>query len=154
MSWHGYVTSVTVEGGAVMCDVQHSDRINADADSIPVLTSLSGEMVVPRVGQKVVVSKLEDGTEYIEGVLTTKGSDLPNLSPGEMTFQFDDSTTITVTENGGGGFDVDISASGSVLIEGIPFDEHVHDYGDTTITDTGDGSGSSSTTTETTDPPH
>lgn len=177
MTWHGYITSVFVKNGAVICNVKHSGRVNSEATAIPILTSFSGHMVVPKVGQKVVVSSLEDGSEYIEGVLSTEGSDLPELSDGEVTFQFDESTELTFSTDGKGGYNVDVSASGSVnvaatetvtiegsttvdisgsepvTIDGIAFKEHTHEFEDSTISDTGDGSGSESTSTKTTDLP-
>lgn len=169
MSWHGYVTSVFVEGGAVMCNVKHSDRVNSEATALPILTSFSGHMVVPQKGQKVVVDELEDGTEFIEGVLSTDGDSLPELSDGEVTLHFGDSTKLTFSKDGSGGFNVDVSASGSVNIEGakdvsvaggnpvtidgIEFENHTHEFEDSTINDTGDGSGSESISTKQTNIP-
>lgn len=48
---------------------------------------------------------------------------------------------------------IDLSASNDVVIQGIPFMEHVHSHTEETITDTSDGSGSTNTSTERTDTP-
>jgi len=48
---------------------------------------------------------------------------------------------------------VTIDGASDVKIDGIDFDQHTHNYGDSTIEDTDSGGGSKSTTTKTTDPP-
>lgn len=48
---------------------------------------------------------------------------------------------------------IDLSASNDVVIQGIPFMEHVHSHDEKTITDTSDGSGGTNTTTQRTETP-
>lgn len=152
MSWHGKITSIFVRNGVILCNVHHVDRNDVESENVPILTSFSGELVVPKLGQKVVVGEIESGIEYIEGVLTTDGEDLPQLSEGEITFRFDGDTEITASKNDGV-YNIDISAGGSVTINGIPFSDHTHAFEDSTIEDTDTGGSSESTTTKQTEKP-
>lgn len=48
---------------------------------------------------------------------------------------------------------LDLSSNDGILIDGIPFADHVHDYTDDEISDTGDGSGTETAQNKTTDKP-
>jgi len=165
---HGIINSVSYENGAAICDVQPV-RVDTEYKNIPVMKPFSGQTRMPKPGQKVVMGKFDDGARVVLGFLTREDSYPGEMKPGEITIQLDDSTKVEMVETSTGDYDLKLSASGdvsvsadknvsitgasNVKIDGIDFDQHTHDYDDSTIEDTGDGSGSESTTTKTTDPP-
>lgn len=156
---HGKVTNVIFESGVPVCTVQLFDRVNNEVDA-PVSRMNRSMFMIPEVGQNVQILKIDD-QHFVVGVLATNTPDAtPDLDEGEVCIQLDADTMVRFIKNGDN-YDVDIDASGEVRInatgdvkiDGIDFDQHTHDYGDSTITDTGDGTGSESTTTKTTNPP-
>lgn len=150
---HGTVTNVEYKDGVPVCSVQLQGRVNNEDERVPVMRQHHGMFLVPNVGQQVQMLKLDD-QRFIVGVLETGDGDWsPDLSEGELAFMFDDGTRIEFSKTDSGDFDVHVEASGKVYIQGIPFEDHVHDYGDSTIADTGDGSGTESTETKQTAPP-
>lgn len=162
MMEHGIVTSVRYQDGVPVCAVRLKHRVDVEDKYVPVMRMHGSQFLVPEQDQLVQLLTLGD-QRFIIGVLDRGEDDFspPDLSEGETAFRFDDGTTLSFTKDGSGGFnvsieasgDVNITANGDVLIEGIAFSNHTHDYSDSTINDTGDGSGSESSETKTTDPP-
>lgn len=158
---HGFVTSVQYEQGVPVCDVQLA-RVNTQDQHVPVSRMHHSMYLVPEEGQKVQMLKL-GAQRFITGVMA-KNDDAgtPSLDGGEVAFQFDSGTKLSFTKDGSGNYDVtieasgdvNIDASGNVYIDGIDFDQHTHDFEDSTINDTSDGSGTESTETKTTNVPN
>lgn len=164
----GIISTVDYRNGGVLCDVE-AIRVNTTYRAVPVLRSFSGEFAMPQVNQKVVLGEMADGTRIITGFLTAGESQPTDMQPNEYTVRLDDSTAIEATQNGDGTYDLAVSASGTldvdgdtvqidgtsdVVIDGIDFDQHTHDYDDSTVNDTSDGTGSESSTTKTTNAPN
>jgi phage baseplate assembly protein gpV len=148
---HAYVESSYYEDGAVYCDLRPA-RPRALYDKVRVLKPQAGFFQVPKQGDRVAVDQLDNGEKFITHIISSDTSVPEVISEGELKIQLDDGTRVSFEENGDS-YDVQIEASGDVYIEGINFAEHTHDYGDSTINDTGTGSGSESTATKTSDPP-
>lgn len=149
----GTVTSVRYKDGVPVCRVQIQDRVDNEDPNVPVMRMHHGMFMVPQENQKVQMLKLGE-QRFVVGVLA-KGEDYsnPDLSEGDLAFMLDDQTKLSFTQRDDGAFDVNVKASGKVYIEGIPFEDHVHELEDATIEDTGDGSGTKSTTTKQTTTP-
>lgn len=154
----GIVTSVTYSDGVPSCDVRLI-RTATEVPNVPVMRSHHGLFFVPEQEQKVQTVKMGD-QRFIVGVLDRGANyDDPQLDEGEFSIKLGNNTEITISDNGNG-LAIDISAADSVAIDadtvtinGTPFDEHTHQYDDTTIEDTGDGSGTSSSSTSSTSAP-
>ena len=141
----GRITSVFYKNGVALCHVQPV-RVNEEYRNVPLIKQGAEDYRLPEVGQRVVMEKLDDGTRFILGVLATNDdTEMPSeMSEGDVTLQFDSETFISVSETAGG-YSIEVSASDNVVIDGIDFDEHTHDYVDDTDT---------SSSTKTTDPPN
>lgn len=138
---HGKVTNVTFTDGVPVCTVQLFDRVNNEVDA-PVSRMNRGIFMVPEVDQRVQLLKIED-QHFVVGVLARNVPEAtPELSEGEICFQFDEETKLSFTK-GESGYNIDIEASGNITIDGIDFDQHTHQY---------DGGGKNSSTL-TSDPP-
>jgi len=156
---HGLITSVNYKQGAVLCNVQ-AIRVSTEYRDVPVMKPFSGTIQMPKLGQKVLMETLDDGTRFIIGYLAREEDRPSEMDQGEMTIQVGPSTKISLTKDDDT-WDVDLSASGTisvdadgdVKIDGIDFDQHVHDHEESVINDTDDGSGTKSTTTKQTSPP-
>lgn len=134
MSKEAVIDSVTVQDGAVVVDAYATDRSFTKYEHIPLLNSFDGLITVPKEGQKVIISETDNGVSYVEGVLTTVGSDAPQLAQEEFVLQFDPNTRLLVEKDGSGGFDMTIEASGDVTIGDsanavqLAVQSHTHDY--------------------------
>lgn len=147
------VTSVSTENGKVFVTVQ-PPRPGVNYRDIPLLRLFPGAMVTPKEGDIVAVHTLPDGSKMATMASNSpQGVTMPDLSEGELCFRFSDGTQIKIAKNGGENYNVDIdadgdvniTATGSVFINGTDFEQHTHDYVDSTIN--GDS-------TRTTDPPN
>jgi hypothetical protein len=173
----GNVTTVNYEDGVVYCSVSPI-RFEAEYTNVAVLKSHSGFIQVPSQGDRVAMKKLKDGSRFISHVLSRERFTPDSMNEGELAIKLDEKTVLSFDKQADGTHDVTIGSSGdmalksggkltmksagnlemtsekSVLINGINFEEHTHDYDDTTISDTGNGSGTASDTTETTTSPN
>jgi len=150
------IEAVTVREDAILIDAQHLSRPSVNYRNTPVLADFSAMMAVPKVGQRVVVTRTEDGFEYVEGVLSGPDSPAPKLEENELAFQFDPTTSFTVQKNDSGGYDISLEASGDVSVkadgdifvgengEKVAKQNHTHDH---SWTDSG-GSGTTTTPNE------
>lgn len=141
----GKITSAFYKEGVALCHVQPV-RNREEYKNVPVVKRGAEDYALPQVGQRVVMEKLDDGTRFILGVLAKNDDgEMPaSLEEGEMVFQFDAGTKISVSKTAAG-HTVEVEASDNVIIDGIDFDEHTHDYTDDTDT---------SSSTKTTNPPN
>lgn len=151
---HGVITTVNYDDGVVTCHVQKMDRVDVELRNVPVMKSAAGDVSVPQVDEIAVMDQLDDGTHVIIGYLAKlPDGENPTVDHGERVFRFDAGTELRFSQNANGNWDIDLTASGDITIDGIDFDQHVHDYGDSTIEDTADGTGTETTTAKQTDPP-
>jgi len=154
----GYVTSAYTDDGRVFVDVA-LPRPGANKRRVPFLQLAPGVVVTPAETQQVLIQKLSDGNSIAYFPLTGS-TNLPDLGEGELAFVFDGGTEIRVSPESGGSHQVSLKASGdlninatgnvnvtggNVVIDGIDFDQHTHNF-DYSWTDLG---GSSSGTTDT-----
>ena len=116
MSREAVVTGVTEKEGVVLIDCYAVDRGKITYRKIPMLTTMNGLICVPDEGQKVIVTETENGTSYVEGVLTVTPDETPSLSSQEYALQFDPSTKITATKDGSGNYTISIEASGDLSV--------------------------------------
>jgi hypothetical protein len=144
---HGTVTSVKYEEGAVVCSVQ-AIRVDTEYDNVAVLKPHSGFIQVPEQGETVAMHELNDGTRFITSVISKESGFPDDMGEGDLAIQLDSDTRVRFEKQSNGDYNLHLNASGEVFIDGLNFDEHVHDFEDTTIQDTGDGSGGESTTTK------
>jgi len=179
---HGTVTTVVMDQGIVYCNVEPL-RYNTEYEGLPVLKSHSGFVKMPRQGDIVLIDKLQDGSRFIQNVLSNeevhnKPEPVPSeLKEGELTLRLDRKTELTFSITPDqkynieiraskdidieadrdltieAGRDIELDAANDVIIQGIPFMDHVHGYEDDTEEDTSDGSGSTTTTQKTSDTP-
>jgi hypothetical protein len=177
---HGTIETVKMKDGIVYCNVDPL-RYSALYEGVPVLKSHSGFIKMPKQGDMAMIDTLSDGSRYIQNVFSREPvHEIPvptNMKEGEMTFRLDEETQLTFSKTPDGkhnidiqaskdvnieagrdinieaGRDININADQDVVIQDIPFMDHVHSYDDETINDTGDGTGSSSTSTKTSDTP-
>lgn len=164
----GIITSVYYDNGVIECDVQPF-RASGAYTNVEFLPANSGFMASPEQGMTVNMDVGRDGRRYIVGLRSHQNAYPDSLKEGEIVLQIDDGTKIQITRNDDSNHqvaieasdgvdiaasgDVNLEAGGDILIDGINFTQHTHDYDDSTISDTGDGSGSESTTQKTTGPP-
>lgn len=166
---HGTVVATYTQNGTFYCNVR-VPRVAVTHNKCPVVHSGTGDLHAIKEGTRVLIAKTTDEVWVVVGTLDSENNAFPNsvqdnerviyadadteirLSKSNGSYQLDISTGADLNINAAG--DVNITAGGNVLIDGIDFDAHTHDYADTTISDTSDGTGTATDTTETTQPPN
>lgn len=132
---HGIVTSVTYEDGVVYCQLRTA-RTTDGLPGIPVLKPHSGFIQVPSQGDVVTVEELSDGTSFITNVAGQPGGVPDDMKEGELTIQLDNGTRLAFERNSSGNYDVHLESSGEVVINGVSFSDHTHEYEDSTTDST------------------
>lgn len=124
------IESVKVRENGILVDAQHLSRPSVVYKNTPLLADFSGIMAVPKVGQRVVVTRTAGGFEYVEGVLTGPNDPVSDLKEDEFVLQFDPTTKIGFSKDGSGGYDVSIEASGDIFVgengEPVALQSHTH----------------------------
>lgn len=113
---HGIISSVKYTDGVVYCDVQPF-REEDVYRNIPVLKVHSGFICMPKQGMKAAMDKLEDGTRFIQQVISREPENPDSMREGEITLQLDENTYISYKKKNNGDFDLNLKASGDVNIE-------------------------------------
>jgi hypothetical protein len=166
---HGTVTTTKVKDGTLYASVR-VPRKGVTYHYKPVLHSGTGDLHGIKEGSRVILSRTTDAEWIILGTVDSEpGSDIGDkIEENERVIYSDDKSEIRLSKTNGtyqldisagadinlsAEGDVNISATGNVFIDGIDFDQHTHDYEDSTIEDTSDGSGSETTSTKTSDVP-
>lgn len=147
---HGKVTSVYYEKDVVKCDVQPI-RLQTEYPKVPVRKSHSSLIEIPEQNDIVTIEKLDDEKRFITGVVGSNEAPPEDMSEGDFAIHLDENTYVSFQQNGSS-YDLELSASGDitinadgdVFINGLDFEDHTHEYEDSS-----DGN----TSTKTTNPP-
>lgn len=167
---HGTVVNTRTENGILYCDVR-PPRAGVTHEDCAVIRPTTGTLTGIREGARVIITKTEDQLWLVLGTLGSEGESAlaSNITDNERVLYSDENTEIRLSKDSGtykldvssgadinihADGDVNLSAGGSFYIDGQDFWTHTHDYGDSTIADTGDGSGTESTETKTSQPPN
>lgn len=151
-----------IEIGAVSAVRVHEDekRVHVDVILTPqrsvtamFQTPYKGVWIVPEEGDAVEVTEV-DGQHLAQPVQNPADYAMPSgMQQGDIAFKVDAGTYVLMQKQGSGDYNIEIEASGDVIIDGIDFDTHTHNFEDSTINDTSDGTGTESTETKTTTGP-
>lgn len=138
----GLIDTVTIDENRSRIWLQVFLGPGREPIDVPFLTPMSGLWIVPEAGQLVEVYEVGPGTRAARYPHSNPSHSLPSgLSEGDFALTTDSGTSLLVKSNG----NIELSASGDVIIDGIDFDAHTHDYED----ELSDGT----TTTKTTQAP-
>jgi hypothetical protein len=119
----GYVDSVRVQDGSVLCTVEDADRPGTIYPDRPVIRPMMQEIVVPKPGTEVVLETMRDGELFVTGVVSTPGKTGPALEEGELGFVFpndkDDTNpdSIVLTRDSSGDYTITVDLGGDVTIK-------------------------------------
>jgi hypothetical protein len=134
---HGIITSVNNDAGVISCDVM-AIRVQTVYPNVPMLKPHQGFVSVPEQGMLVTIESLgtSDDARFITGIIGKVSESPDQISPGDVSFSFNDGTSMRFQRGDDGNYDltisvegdVEINASGDIIIDGIDFSNHTHDY--------------------------
>ena len=105
----GRITSVRRENGMALINAQ-TNRRGVEKRDVPVMKPFVGGIFVPREGDTVVMSELDDGRPVALGVLNKPEYDTTACMNGEMVFQFSEDAKLCVSESDTGGLRIHLDA--------------------------------------------
>jgi len=114
---HGKVVSVNYKEGVVYCDVQPL-RNEPVYRNVPVLKPHSAFVFMPKQDMKVAMDSLDDGTRFIQDVISREDENPEDMREGEIAIHLDSGTQISFEKKNNGDFDLHLEASGDVFING------------------------------------
>lgn len=149
----GKVTSTSIDTDTDRVLVSVALGPGRSHSDVPMKFPIRGMWVVPELGDTVELHETPEGM-VARFPFSGLDYDIPSdLSEGDVAIKMNAGTEFRFTKNNDETYNIELSADGNILIDGIDFDQHVHEFEDSTINDTGDGSGSESTETKDTDVP-
>lgn len=98
----GRVTSVFIDGGSVYCNVNVLNTHNQDLQRVRVARPTAGFLAPPAQGDDVLVTELDDGSQYVTSVLTRAEIEYPALAQDELTLRFGTDGELTISEGASG----------------------------------------------------